>query len=155
MDKVLEKYYKIFSRLKVSNRQGKKAPHKAILWLSIMSMVESGELNDTHITLSSKLEEKFYFYWHTYIGKSPIFRPDIYMPYWYMKSELKIWKLIPYANCAYYYNTYHNTMSPSAPMLKRYIQYAEIPKELFELMKDPLSRATLAEVLFEKYILAW
>ena len=152
VDKDLEKYSKIISRLKVSNRQGKKAPHKAILLLSIMSMVESGELTDNHIVLSRALEEKFQLYWQTYIGRTPIFRPDIYMPFWYMKSELKLWKLVPYSSYSYYYNTYHNTMSPSAPMLKRYIQYAVIPKDFFELIKDPLARVKLAELLFAKYI---
>lgn len=38
---------------------GRKAPHKAVLLLAIMDLVESGEITSPKIVLTEKLEETF------------------------------------------------------------------------------------------------
>lgn len=45
---------------------GRKAPHKAVLLLAIMDLVESGEITSPEIVLTEKLEETFSVEWNKY-----------------------------------------------------------------------------------------
>lgn len=65
MDSALDKYVSLFQKLTVSHRKGYKAPHKAILLLAVMSLVESGDLVNNKIEFSEALRARFRDIWAT------------------------------------------------------------------------------------------
>ena len=153
MDATLGKYLDIFRNIKVSNRQGMKAPHKAILLLTVISMIEDGDQVNRNIVYSDTLKEKFKNMWFEIIGESNVFHPDVAMPFWHLKNEKEIWSLIlvndsPETLAALAISTPRSTQQA----IRKYVKYAVLPEELFHLLEDPIARTSLVEVLFEKYI---
>ena len=80
------------STLNTSKRAGKKAPHKAILLLSIMELIEEGILKESKVALSDKLIDKFDEIWSRLV-KDKTFNCNIAAPYWHMRSE-PFWRII-------------------------------------------------------------
>lgn len=153
MEAVLEKYKESFRKIKVSNRRGKKAPHKAVLLLAIMSLIEDGVQTTRFIEYSEPLKKKFKSIWSEYIGVSDTFNPEIAMPFWYLKNDSDIWRLVPKDNTPEtIQGIIHTSLSTSLKSNQKYVKYAEIPEPLFNLMQNKWYRAILAEVLFETYI---
>ena len=85
--KNLNYYIKVFSQLNVSSRQSYPAPHKAILLLSVINLVQSDATNGNIIPLSEELVRNFSSNWRRYVGNSKIFNCNIELPYYHMQSE--------------------------------------------------------------------
>ena len=49
-----------FTSLHTAKRKGYKAPHKAVLLLSVIDLVEEGAIDTPRIELSDRLERKFH-----------------------------------------------------------------------------------------------
>lgn len=155
MDSTLEKYIELFKKINVSHRQGMKAPHKAVLLLTVMSLIESGEQTDRFIEFTDTLRERFRDIWSQYIGDSRFFNPEVAMPFWHLKNEVQLWKLIPVNDKAEtILGLSRSPLGSSLLSIRRFVKCAEIPEDLFRLLLDPLARATLSEILFEYYIYA-
>ena len=52
-------YSKYFSNLRTAKKLGLPAPHKAVLLLSVMELVETGVIIGNRIELSERLEKTF------------------------------------------------------------------------------------------------
>ena len=57
------------SHLSTAVIMGKQAPHKAVLLLAIMDLIESGDITTPQIILTKQLEEAFEKEWNLYIGE--------------------------------------------------------------------------------------
>ena len=68
-------YVNAFSNLHTAKLKGHKAPHKAILLLAIIDLVENGKIATPRIVLSDELIDRFNKLWHHYLGTSAIFSP--------------------------------------------------------------------------------
>ena len=64
--KSLAEYVNDFATLAVAVSKGKKLPHKAILLLSIMQMIEDGDLANNMIPLDNRIAETFARTWDRY-----------------------------------------------------------------------------------------
>ena len=62
MSKTLSYYYQRFSKLRVARARGI-APHKPILLLSVIDLVEQGALRQNRIFLSPELIATFLKFW--------------------------------------------------------------------------------------------
>lgn len=80
-------YIEAFSNLHTAKIKGHKAPHKAVLLLAIIDLIEDGVISDPCIKLSEELINKFGDIWQRYIGNSTIFHPEISKPYFHMQHE--------------------------------------------------------------------
>ena len=150
MESSLIKYVELFKKLNVSHRQGLKAPHKAILLLTVMSLIERGELCSLEIHYNDALVSRFKTTWNEYIGPSSVFNPVVTMPFWHLKNEKELWRLVPNESAPAALENLK--VSTSLQAIRRYVKYAVIPEELFYLMQTPRYRAILSETLFESYI---
>ena len=56
-------YKEHFSSLNTARKLGRPAPHKAILLLSVMELIENGRINGNRIELTEILEETFLKLW--------------------------------------------------------------------------------------------
>lgn len=82
--KDLNYYIKCFSALNTMRMQGKPAPHKALLLLSIIDLVKQGIITDSNIQLSDILEERFKDYATRYVGNNSAYDPKINYPFYHM-----------------------------------------------------------------------
>lgn len=89
---IIEKYINHFNNLKVSNRIGKKAPHKYVLLISIFNLIGKGIINTNLVNSSSEIETEFMINWNKYVPIDTPFQPHYATPFWYMKSE-PFWRL--------------------------------------------------------------
>ena len=139
-------YIVCFSSLKTMKKSGKPAPHKALLLLSVIDLVERGVINDCRIPLSDELIRLFKRNTSTLLGESKLFQPVTNYPYYHMKSE-PFWKLVANHNCQI-----DKISNYSVPNLRTNIAYARIEQELFDLLKNPNVRAKLRVTLITKYL---
>ena len=144
--KDLSYYINCFSTLHTMKIQEKPAPHKALLLLSVIDLVEQGVITDSCIPLSDILEKQFKHNSISYLGNSSTYDPKINYPYYHMRSE-PFWELVsttatPVLDISNY----------SISNLKKHIAYARIDTELQELLKDSSARVKLRDVLIVNYI---
>ena len=89
----MKRYTSQLSSLKTAKIAGVKAPHKPLLLLSIIDLVERGVINSNHIKLDDELERVFTANWTRYVGSYVLFQPKIATPFWHLQNE-PFWKLI-------------------------------------------------------------
>ena len=83
--KDLEDYAKEFACLSVGVFGGRKLPHKAILLISIMNMIETDVIEENKIPLDKTISSAFISTWKNYFNGARV--PSVWIPFWYMKSE--------------------------------------------------------------------
>ena len=146
MTKDLEYYKDCFSSLNTMKKCGKPAPHKALLLLSIIDLIERGVITDCRVPLSDDLVRQFKRNTSALLGESKLFQPIANYPYYHMKSE-PFWQLVANPNCQI-----DKISNYSLPNLRANIAYARIDEELFNLLQNPNVRAKLRVTLITKYL---
>ena len=155
----LKHYINAFSSLHTAKVKGYKAPHKAILLLSIIDLVEDDSVVSPHIRLTDELEKKFHEVWHRYLGNSAVFTPDIAKPYFHMQHE-PFWRLVEHeetcnmlvAEESPFVESRKETKdlpsgSYSVKAMRNAFAYAEIDNALFQLLQNADARAMLRVIL--------
>lgn len=144
-------YIDYFSSLHTNTQKGIKAPHKAIMLLSVIDLVEYGVIISKQIEFSERLEQQFMHNWSRYVGQSDVFQPKAGTPFWHLNNE-SFWRLIPYVGGDEAIAT-HLQGNPYSPgTTRKLIRYAEIDNELFELLQDKTNRAKLRTILIKHYL---
>lgn len=146
-DAILSKTLSLFQKLNTSKRNGKPAPHKAILLLSIMDLIEEGAIASPAITYSKELETAFAYNWSEYIGDDDTFKAVPETPFWHMNSE-PFWTLQRSDGG----DIFDIKNSPTSGQLKGYKIYAEISPEIYKLMTSEKNRIKLRQVLCDEYL---
>ena len=141
-----QNYISQFTSLNTAKIAGKIAPHKAILLLAIMDLVESGEITSPRIVLTEQLEKAFSSEWSKLVGTSLIFQPKVATPFWHMQNEP-------------FYRLYMNNGQLISGGTGRYSvkwlrenTYAMIDPGLLKLMQDQNARAELRIALISTYL---
>ena len=78
-------YVEIFRNLSTGVQNGKKLPHKAVLLLSILTLVENVTITENKIHLDKIIANTFASTWGEYLHNTKT--PSVWIPFWYMKSE--------------------------------------------------------------------
>lgn len=144
LNKNLAYYTYLFEHLTVNKMRGQVAPHKPILLLAIMDLVECEMIMLPRIELREALIAAFKWNWVRLVQKDIHFNPVIGTPFYHMSGE-PFWKLVP-KDPSYAPNTTNVTT------LREHYEYAEIDPELFVLMLDADARQHLRKVLIETYL---
>ena len=159
----LNDYLKAFSSLHTARIKGRRAPHKAVLLLAIIELVERAEITSPRIELTDALCHKFTVVWKKYVGESAIFTADIGKPYFHMQHEL-FWCLVerhavegalaaePHPVGA---SKEEKKSLPrggySIKAMRRAFAYAEVDDLLFQLLQNSEARAALKNILLHEY----
>lgn len=147
----MDQYIGYFATLHTNTQKGVKAPHKAIMLLSVIDLVECGVITSNQIEFSERLELQFQHNWSRYVGQSDIFQPRVGTPFWHLNNE-PFWRLVPYEGGAEAI-VMHLQGNPYAPSTTRkLIRYAEIDQNLFDLLQDETNRAKLRTTLIKHYL---
>ena len=142
----LNKYSDYFSNLRTAEKLGLPAPHKALLLLSVIELVETGVITGNRIELSEQLERTFLKLWKRYVGTSVVFQAKVATPFWHLQNE-PFWNL--YLNDGKDLST---VTSPYSVARLRENTYAIIDQELLELMQEEDSRPILRVLLISQYL---
>lgn len=138
-------YANKFQRLRVDRAHGT-APHKPILLLAVMEMVERHTITENRIDLSPQLTQTFLKYW-SYLG-SASHRPDISRPFFHMRSG-KFWHLVPRPG----FETVLATKIKLKTMaeVQQAIAYAYVDEDLFDFWQMPQYQESLLAVLVSRW----
>lgn len=139
-------YIRQFSHLNTAKIAGRQAPHKAILLLSIMDLIEADIITSPRIKLSVQLEEAFGRVWSKHVGSSLLFSAKVATPFWHMQSE-------PFYQL--FLNNGQNVACKQARYSVTWLRentYAIIDKKLFSLMQDKNAREEFRAALISTYL---
>ena len=114
----LNYYINCISSLHTMRKCGKPAPHKALLLLSVIDLVERDVISDCRVPLSDALIQHFKSNTTKLLGENILFQPKISYPFFHMRSE-PFWELVSPRG-----DKVEEVPSYSLSILKRHIAYA-------------------------------
>jgi putative restriction endonuclease len=138
-------YSRKFERLRVDRAHGL-APHKPILLLSVIEQISKEIVSENRFYFSSELIHSFLKFW-SYLG-SFNHNPDISMPFFYMQSG-KFWHL--WANPGYEKIISSKEKLKTFSAVKQAVNHAYLDEDLFDFLKDPITREILVNVLSSQW----
>ena len=144
------KYLTYFSVLNVNKQIGIPAPHKAILLLSIIDLIENNFIKMNRFILTEALEGQFKLNWERYVGHSILFKPKIATPFWHMSGE-PFWRLVGVDNTELKKDKFKGSVY-SIENLRNQVKYVEIDDELFELFLSEDVRTKFRVLLISTYL---
>lgn len=139
---MLQHYCELFHRLHTAVISGQKAPHKAVLLLSVIELIEEKTISSPCIPLSDDLISRFNRNWKAHVH-SDKFSPMITTPYWHLQNE-SFWRL----------NTYDGSelkKTYSEKYLREYT-FAIIDIDLFELLTEADNAVKFKEIIRNTYL---
>ena len=142
-------YVEIFRNLSTGVQNGKKLPHKAVLLLSILKLIENGTITENKIHLNKTIANTFASTWGDYLHNSKI--PSVWIPFWYMKSE-SFWHFKALEDENILQNLLCFAGHPSVGQMRNVIKYAYVDEQLFSLIQDREDNSKLKEALIDTYL---
>ena len=141
--KDLEYYVEKMKRLKIDRAHGP-APHKPALLLSVIALIEDGQVTENRFELCPELAEVFIRYWSKVTDR----KPDISLPFFHLQSD-EFWHLHPNTD-------YENALRVAnrikgVSRLREVVAYACLDDELFLLLTDAINRETIRQTLIRTY----
>jgi putative restriction endonuclease len=130
-------------------QNGVKLPHKAVLLLSILTLVDNGAITDNKILLDKTIANAFANTWGDYLHNTKT--PSVWIPFWYMKSE-PFWHFKALADENILQNLLCFAGHPSVGQMRNVIKYAYVDEQLFSLMQDREESSKLKKALIETYL---
>ena len=142
-------YVELFRNLSTGVQNGVKLPHKAVLLLSFLTLVDNGAITDNKILLDKTIANAFANTWGDYLHNTKI--PSVWIPFWYMKSE-PFWHFKALADENILQNLLCFAGHPSVGQMRNVIKYAYVDEQLFSLMQDREESSKLKKALTETYL---
>lgn len=147
MTSQLQSYLLAFKKLRIDRSHGP-APHKPILLLSILQAVQNSLIEQNRIYITPEIVSLFTANWSSLVLSNHQCR--FFLPFFHLSSA-PFWKLIPKQGYESLLSLKSGIQSFSA--LNAAVEYALIDEDLFLLMKNPVSNATLKGFLLDEYFL--
>jgi len=141
----LKYYIRCFKKLR-RDRKNEGAPHKPILLLAIIRLIESEELKSNKIYITPELVGNFKSIWSELVITHH--HMTFVLPFYHMKSE-PFWKLVAKPGCEKWVES--NSSMRSFYNLKMAIEYAEIDIKMYEFFTQPETREILKEEILKCY----
>ena len=148
-----EKYYtELLTKLHCKVTFGLRAPHKAILMLSIIDLIETGVLDNAFIPFSHEVESQFLNNWTRYVGHSDSFKPRPSLPFWHLSHE-PFWRIKLKETCEISFEVLAQARAYSHfGTMVNYVEGAYIDIDLFNLINYAPARAKLRVLLIKTYL---
>lgn len=142
---MLEKHIQNFQTLRIDHAHGD-APHKPVLLLSLLELIQSGFYQDNKIRVTPELVEAFKNIWDSLVITRH--RCNIALPFYHLKSE-PFWELVPKRG-------FEKIMEIKLGMrslksLEKALEYAIMDTDLFDTMSDPAHNKILRQTLLDHY----
>lgn len=149
-------YRNCFENLNTARKGRVPAPHKPLLLLAVMEMIERGSISSIRIELSDELIRTFKINAKRYIGNSIVFKPNIGYPFYHLQNE-PFWSLrsktMALGMAAEPNGGYGSDKQVySIKGLRERYGYAMIDRELYDLLRNPDACAKLRTTLISTYL---
>ena len=141
---ILQNYVQRMERLRIDRAHGD-APHKPLLLLAVIELIEQGQIHENRIHLSPDLAETFMKYWSTVTNR----RTNIALPFFHLKGD-EFWHLHPNPGYEIALNVASRIRGISR--LREVIAYASLDDDLFVLLTNPLHREVIRQTLIQTYL---
>ena len=144
---LLNKFISKLIRLNRANTIYGKAPHKPVLLISIIELIEKGLIKENRVYLDTDLVGTFRENWQLLV--STLHHADFTQPFYYLQSEKidgqPLWHLQPKSGCQL--NAYIRSITTLASVL----DYGCFIDDIWLLLCDKASRYTIEAVLLDTY----
>ena len=145
-------YTELLKNLHCKVTFGQRAPHKSILMLSIIDLIETGVLDITFIPFEQEIESQFLNNWTRYVGHSDSFKPRSSLPFWHLSHE-SFWRVKLKNTCERSFEELAQARAYSHfGTMAKYVEGAYIDPELFNLINFAPARARLRVLLIKTYL---
>ena len=142
----LSLYIRKFSKLKTASLNGEPAPHKAVLLLAVISLIEERTIQENKISISPELVLKFKELFR--VLASDKFTANFSLPFYHLKSS-GFWHLRTHSGREILLTSSASIKSFSH--LKEVIAYAYLSDDLFNLLMDGDNCQILKQTLLSTY----
>ncbi len=147
MHEELEFYIRGLSRLKRGSTKFGMAPHKPILLLTLIQLIEEGEGVKNEFYVDALLVAKFQEVWINYVDT--LHQADFTQPFYYLQNDQykkkHFWYLKPKAGYSI------NSHIKSIFTLSDVLEYGYLDPNLYQLLQDPTKREFLKSTLVNQY----
>lgn len=147
MSQILARYLIKLRRLNCANTVYGKAPHKPVLLLSLVELIEKGLASSNRIYLNADMVATFQENWRLLVNTAH--QPDFTQPFYYLQSEKvesqQFWFLQPKLGCQI------NAHIKSVTRLAEVLDFGYFSEALYLLLTDPESRNIIKTVLLDTY----
>lgn len=150
-------YAGCFGGLHTAVKLGRPAPHKALLLLAVIDLVEKGVIRDNRIAPSEVLAKAFNDNAKKFYATSAVFKPEVTKPFFHLQYE-PFWQLVAAGgedfSLAAESEAGYGKRRPARSLkgLQRQYSCALIDPELFDLLKDEDARARFRVLLISTYL---
>lgn len=141
----LNLYIAEFRAINVHRSGGEIAPHKPVMVLSVIDLIETGHIDRNRVYLDDTLQQKFKELWKLYVPSTSKFRCSIAYPFFHLGND-KFWRLVP-SNEYVKQESYYSVSS-----IHKNFEYAIIDQDLFDILKQPSNRDVLRNVLISAFL---
>ena len=149
MTEILEFYAKQFLKLRQGHSKGMgPAPHKPILIISIIELIQKGHITTNKISINHEIVLAFKNNWKKLVHTKHI--ENFALPFFHLKNE-PFWRLASLGNLNKI--TTKSKSIKSFKGLKENILFAEIDRDLFNLLLQPTTSNILLNVLLDNYFI--
>lgn len=140
-------YLSAFTHVKRANTKYGLAPHKPILLLTLVELIDKGLVLDNRFEVNVDLVGLFQENWRLLVRTSN--QPDFTQPFYYLQSDKAVgqsfWALYP--NPGFQINAHIK----SVRILSEVVAYGAFDDKLAVLLSDPLNRAAVRDQLLSVY----
>ncbi len=143
MSDTVQRYLKKFRNLNV-DRTHRPAPHKPVLLLAVIELIEQGKIPDNRILFSPDLVATFRKYWVKVTARTP----NAVMPFFHLRSD-RFWHL--HANAGGEAALKTATQIRAASIIREIVSHATLDDDLFALLLDPQHREALRQAIIDQY----
>jgi putative restriction endonuclease len=140
----LERLY----NLRRDKRGSHERPHKPVLLLSIIDLLDRGVIKRNEIPLSDELVATFKRYFD--VVRKLNDQPTIENPFFHLSGD-KFWHLISPAGHEPLYQEGYASGPPSIGQFRKRVAFAKLDEPLWALFRDDVSRHQLREALIARY----
>lgn len=147
----LSKYIEQFANLNIHVNSGQHAPHKPIMLLAVISLIESGDIWENEIHPSEKLRTIFEALWLNYVPKNSKYAIAPWTPFWHLKNE-PFWHFKA-KEVGFDIDTLAEPgQTAKIGDIRDKISYAYLDQELFDILQDKNLREILEHQLVDMYL---
>lgn len=134
--------------LRVNKSDSKESPHKPVLLLSIIDLLDRGLIRDNAVVLSDELITRFKRYFAVVAkGKD---KPTIQKPFYYLSGD-GFWQLVPLPGRQPIYQPGAVSGEPSVTRLRQQVSHGTFDAGFWALIATPLARHQVREALIARY----
>ena len=142
---ILQKYVQKMEKLRIDRAHGA-APHQPLLLLTVIELIEQGQIRENKIYLTPGLVEIFLKYWTKVVTDR---KPDLALPFYHLQNR-GFWHLHPNAG----YEKVLSVARRISPVsrLRKVVAYASLDDDLYVLLTVPHDREVLRQTIIRTYL---